>query len=471
MSGQNMREYLNAVLNPPQKKQNLQEKAKSKNQQQAAGMALAAKRGEMPKSELQGAAKEMMSMSKSDLEDYAETEHKGLPDKVSEAGGDDGREWDEEHWDPEMMDEHVPLIGQHITIDHPEEGRLHLEILGVTEHDDMGQPAEYRVMDEDGNEFELWFDEIVMNLEESQRLSEDQGDLDQIDRELQEPFKMFGSGNKKRSITHGKLGRGSPVWEVKPANAMDAWRMMDDMMAQEKPMGMVMRIGGDQVYSVFKREKQRFDQPGYRFAWNTSWWKNQGQETEIGQKLNNFRIDSRADGGENKVLGHIRGIVKAAKEIGEPVDALVVGEDLERAQKRKQRAAQQKGRIDDPSGEKFRRDARQNLMRRLDKYKASKAEQFDSPEEFLEGVKRSGVLDKVNIGGFSYSLQNENLRLDSLLGRDRMGQEAYIDYRLDDYIKAMDHWEQTGERVPDLVTIFFKLDGLQLVPTGVKTGR
>jgi hypothetical protein len=80
-------------------------------------------------------------------------------------------------------------------------------------------------------------------------------------------------------------------------------------------------------------------------------------------------------------------------------------------------------------------------------------------------------LDKVNIGGFSYSLQNENLRLDSLLGRDRMGQEAYIDYRLDDYMKAMDHWEQTGERVPDLVTIFFKLDGLQLVPTGVKTGR
>jgi hypothetical protein len=56
--------------------------AKSKAQQKAAGAALAAKRGEMPKSKLKGASAEMeKSMSKDELEELAETKRKNLPDK------------------------------------------------------------------------------------------------------------------------------------------------------------------------------------------------------------------------------------------------------------------------------------------------------------------------------------------------------------------------------------------------------
>ncbi|WP_295806742.1 DUF3008 family protein [uncultured Nitratireductor sp.] len=56
--------------------------AKSKAQQKAAGAALAAKRGEMPKSELQGASREMYeSMSEAELEELAETSRKGLPEE------------------------------------------------------------------------------------------------------------------------------------------------------------------------------------------------------------------------------------------------------------------------------------------------------------------------------------------------------------------------------------------------------
>lgn len=58
--------------------------ATSKAQQKAAGAALAAKRGEMKKSELKGAAKEMYeSMTEKELEDFAETSHEGLPEKKS----------------------------------------------------------------------------------------------------------------------------------------------------------------------------------------------------------------------------------------------------------------------------------------------------------------------------------------------------------------------------------------------------
>lgn len=55
--------------------------AKSKAQQKAAGAALSAKRGETPKSKLQGASKEMYdSMSERELEEFAETSRKGLPE-------------------------------------------------------------------------------------------------------------------------------------------------------------------------------------------------------------------------------------------------------------------------------------------------------------------------------------------------------------------------------------------------------
>ena len=57
--------------------------AKSKAQQKAAGAALSAKRGDTKKSELKGASKGMYeSMSETQLEDFAETKHKGKPEHV-----------------------------------------------------------------------------------------------------------------------------------------------------------------------------------------------------------------------------------------------------------------------------------------------------------------------------------------------------------------------------------------------------
>jgi hypothetical protein len=54
--------------------------ARSKVQQKAAGAALAAKRGDMPKSQLKGASKEMeKSMSEKELHDLAKTRRKSLP--------------------------------------------------------------------------------------------------------------------------------------------------------------------------------------------------------------------------------------------------------------------------------------------------------------------------------------------------------------------------------------------------------
>jgi len=57
--------------------------AKSKAQQKAAGAALAAKRGEVKKSKLKGASREMVeSMSEAELRKMAKTTRKGKPERV-----------------------------------------------------------------------------------------------------------------------------------------------------------------------------------------------------------------------------------------------------------------------------------------------------------------------------------------------------------------------------------------------------
>jgi hypothetical protein len=56
--------------------------AKSKKQQMAAGAALAAKRGEIKKSSLKGASRQMAkSMSTKQLKEFASTKRKNLPRK------------------------------------------------------------------------------------------------------------------------------------------------------------------------------------------------------------------------------------------------------------------------------------------------------------------------------------------------------------------------------------------------------
>jgi hypothetical protein len=60
------------------------EKAVSKAQRKAAGIAHAAQKGEIPKSELRGASKEMAKMPKGELKKFAKTKEKDLPEKVKE---------------------------------------------------------------------------------------------------------------------------------------------------------------------------------------------------------------------------------------------------------------------------------------------------------------------------------------------------------------------------------------------------
>ena len=59
--------------------------ARSAAQQKAAGAALSAKRGDTPRSELQGASRQMAkSMTEKQLEELASTKRKGKPEHVGD---------------------------------------------------------------------------------------------------------------------------------------------------------------------------------------------------------------------------------------------------------------------------------------------------------------------------------------------------------------------------------------------------
>lgn len=73
----------------------LNEKATSVAQQRLMALALQHKRGELPADKVSPAVKDLAKgMSEKDLEDFAKTKHKGLPDKVDEAK--DPNEYDNE---------------------------------------------------------------------------------------------------------------------------------------------------------------------------------------------------------------------------------------------------------------------------------------------------------------------------------------------------------------------------------------
>jgi len=82
-------DYMASVKAEQGEEMPIAEKAVSQAQRRAAGIAHAAQKGEIPKSELRGASKEMAKMSKGELHKFAATKEKGLPKKVKEEGKPD----------------------------------------------------------------------------------------------------------------------------------------------------------------------------------------------------------------------------------------------------------------------------------------------------------------------------------------------------------------------------------------------
>lgn len=85
MTREEIEEAISALESHGYQVSQLDEKAVSVAQRKAAGIAHAAQKGDIPKSELRGASKEMSKMPKGELTKFAKTKEKGLPKKKEES--------------------------------------------------------------------------------------------------------------------------------------------------------------------------------------------------------------------------------------------------------------------------------------------------------------------------------------------------------------------------------------------------
>jgi hypothetical protein len=93
---QAVQELISIVKHYKNQPQEVSEKAVSQAQRRAAGIAHAAQKGEIPKSRLRGASKEMAKMPQGELHKFAATKEKGLPKKVKEGSKPDFLDMDKD---------------------------------------------------------------------------------------------------------------------------------------------------------------------------------------------------------------------------------------------------------------------------------------------------------------------------------------------------------------------------------------
>jgi hypothetical protein len=276
-------------------------------------------------------------------------------------------------------------------------------------------------------------------------LNEDMGNLKAINPEFRKIFNTdWGKG--KARITNKQVGQNSPVITVDVVTARQAADMFFGNEEQKSNyQGMVLRINGEQVLGLGRTVKERYGkEEQYKAVLNASLYK----QVENDEKGNKARFDKiskmfvmlHSDMEETtlaltqaKTL--LNNIFKAFKEAGGKIDALIIGGDTNRAELKKARATAQSGVVPSSGATihsaKFKSDTVRALNSRLEKFKASKAEKYGSPEEFMAAAIQKGFMDKINIDGFVYTLRDDQLRLSDITKPSSWHKSNAIKYQID----------------------------------------
>lgn len=336
-------------------------------------------------------------------------------------------------------------------------------------------------------------------------LYEDYGNLNAIDPKFRKIFSSsyaYGRGSTK--ISNPRVGAESPVLTVEPTKASAAANQFFG--ADNKTIqGMVLLVNGNQVLAIAKqvdRYDHQPDKPEHRIMLDATFYleveKGETRKAKVAKILNGYESTLRSgisdrNVSESQAKTVLTSIFNAAKELNFEISAFVVGVDTNRQQKKKDRAAAKHGAVAlDQVNPKFAQKARHELRDRLDKFKAGKAEDYATPQEFLKAVIEKGFLEKISIDGFVYKLDRDQLRLSDIIKPDPRGWNNgnKIQYTIDSsnsekYAKLKkDLWNNHDEKTPDQqakiealkakfpprdVYIILKMEGGKIVPGEVTT--
>lgn len=288
-------------------------------------------------------------------------------------------------------------------------------------------------------------------------INEDIGNL----KLLQGKFRnIFASGYpKKQQLAHKLVGRDSPIESVEVAKAKDALAALFDTTERynSKVVGIVLAVNGTQFLAIVKDGGKQFEMTIDGMAIHQL-SKDKAVVDKIGAAFKGYStgtIDTGVDNrriSEPKLRSILNNVFKIIKESGAAATAFVIKRDDARLAKQSDRKAARVGLLpssgEEIRGDQFKRATRQALMSRFDKFKAAKAKEYNTPEEFMAAAIKEGFMDKINVGGFIYELKEDSLRLSDIVKPEGWHKSNAIAYRIDSHHNAK--LEQLSQKLWDL---------------------
>lgn len=307
-------------------------------------------------------------------------------------------------------------------------------------------------------------------------LLEDLGNLKQIDKLLLKalfnPKATYRDDEDKTPKIRDAVGRGSKIEPFKDKDADAALARLKD---QSSVVAIILQYEGEQLLIVISNHKSTRgsmsykDKPTYMLAINSQKFfkvvpKEELQAQFSTKKYNRHtgKTDTESDsdvnadllirGTNTDVLTKIKKLMKLVYDAGKKnkvaVETLAVTLDTEREKTGTQRAVARSGTVPLPTGNRiaighgkystyeergksFFKNLRSDLVSRLEKFKASKAKTFDTPDDLLKALIDEGYFDKVKLMGYSYQIGRSQFDLDKLRGKSRSSfGENYIEYKI-----------------------------------------
>lgn len=271
-----------------------------------------------------------------------------------------------------------------------------------------------------------------------QILNEDLGNLKLIDPKFRKIFSNYWNKSKAIGDKHTELGQNSPVEAVEIVKAKDA---VDALFTNASVKAVVLIFNGVQVAGIGK------DSRDFEVYLDADAVHQMKPEKDVMQKMSDSFRGYRNSGlmtglerkslSETKTRSFINTMFKIAKHAGATMSALVIKNDPERFKKRNDRFVAKKGLIPS-SGEEIRSDnynrqIKAALNKRLEAFKVANASKaaHATPEEFMASAIKDGFMDKINVGGFIFELQDDSIRLSSIIKPEGWHKSNAITYRLD----------------------------------------
>jgi len=306
------------------------------------------------------------------------------------------------------------------------------------------------------------------DINSSTQLNEDIGNLENISSPLQVALKSGWSSSSPR-IGPSHLGPQSKIIIGEYKNASQAYRELVDGSAA----GILITDGEDQLAIIVGQptpsyRSTKFGKYGSSYAVDETVMAEKYPDSELMQKITNYDIRPKDHNtAENQVKTLIRLLQKAIRDTGGKVGMQLLTVDTERLEKRKERKANQPI---DMTSQEYIRGMRQQLKIRLDQFKSSRAAQVGSVEEMLPYIIEKGYIDKINVGGFTYSLSNDRINLRSLSGKDSFHGESTIEYTIDQGPDWREMYRANDEenRPPERLEVVLGLEGGRIVPKSVR---